>query len=163
MYIFPWSECNLNSDIRSIRSRENIPLRFEDFDFREKHFLTHLIRLYGIYITEFAFLSDLFSSSPFLELDTFICTSVFHSLQTMTNRYISSLIAEITNEMPYELPGLPPRNESPGQFAWEVIESPAVRERGDVLRITAQLASLRAWHEKPFSSTTCQGLALSFM
>ncbi len=81
----------------------------------------------------------------------------------MTNRCITSLIAEITNEMPYELPGLPPRNESPGQFAWEVIESPAVRERGDVPRITAQLASLRVWHEKPFSSTECQGFALSFM
>lgn len=76
---------------------------------------------------------------------------------------LAPLIAEITNEMPYELPGLPPRNESPGQFAWEVIESPAVRERGDVLRITAQLASLWVWHEKPFSSTECQGFSLSFM
>lgn len=61
----------------------------------------------------------------------------------MTNWCISSLIAEITNEMPYELPGLPPRNESPGQFAWEVIESPAVRGRGrgrgDVPRITAPI------------------------
>lgn len=98
------------------------------------------------------------------ELDTFFhlrqCLSP--PLQTMTNRGISSLIAEITNEMPYELPGLPPRNESPGQFAWEVIESPAVRERGDVPRITAQLASLRVWHEKPFPSAECQGFALSF-
>lgn len=80
----------------------------------------------------------------------------------MTNRCISSLIAGITNEMPYELPGLRPRNESPGQFAWEVIELPVVRERGDVPRITAQLASLRVWHEKPFSSTECQGFALPF-
>lgn len=95
-------------------------------------------------------------------MDTFICASVFHSSQTMTNRCISSLIAGITNEMPYELPGLPPRNESPGQFAWKVIELPAVRERGDVPRITAQSASLRVRHEKPFSSTECQGFALSF-
>lgn len=106
---------------------------------------------------------DLPPPLPLSELDTFICASVFHSLQAMTNRCISSLIAEITNEMPYELPGLPSRNESPSQFAWEVIESPAVRERGDVLRITAQLASLRVWHEKPFSSTEWQGFALSFM
>ena len=45
---------------------------------------------------------DLFSSFQLSELDTFICPSVFLSLQTMTNRCISSLIAELSNEMPYE-------------------------------------------------------------
>lgn len=108
--------CTLSLDAiwipMSAAADTHIPLCFEDADFTETRLWTHLIRLYGIYISEFAFMSVLFSS----ELDTLICASVFHSLQTMTNRCISSLIAELTNEMPYELPGLPPRNESPGQF-----------------------------------------------
>lgn len=89
MYEFPKSECNLDS---VVSSRQNIPPCFEAFGFRATHFWTHLIRHYGIYISEFAFMLDLFSSFPLLELDTFICTSVFHSFQTMTNRCISTLI-----------------------------------------------------------------------
>lgn len=46
--------------------------------------------------------------------------------------------------MPYELPGLPPRNESPGQFAWEVIESPAAREKRG-----------RATHYSPIGFSEC--------
>lgn len=74
----------------------------------------------------------------------------------MTNRCISSLIADITNEMPYELPGLPPINESPGQFAWEVIESPILeRGKGNVLGITFDWLPREA-----FSSVLCQGFTL---
>lgn len=84
--------------------------------------------------------------------------SLSHSLQTMTNRCISCLIAEITNEMPYELPGLPPLNESPGQFAWEVIESPAVREKRDVLRITANWLLWECGMKSHFRALNAKGL-----